>query len=79
MINLNAADDFLKELEEKKKTSEKSEIEGVIREVEQSLDKVKDRFDRLELKLKNAGIGGTELTKIKKEIKDAVGHILMIY
>jgi len=72
MIELSAADDFLKELEEKNKISEKSGIEEVIKKVEQALDKLRENFGTLKDKSRSAGIKGSDLDGIKREIRDKV-------
>jgi archaellum component FlaC len=79
MINLSSADDFLKGLEEKNKRSEKSEIEEAIKMIEQTLDKFGNDFDRLERRVKAAGIGEGDMSKIKEELKGKVKSILKIY
>lgn len=76
MINLSVVDEFLKELEEKKKMSEKSSIEEAIGFLEHTLDKFEIDFDRVKRRTRGAGIEESELTKIKKEIKDKILSIL---
>ena len=79
MINLSSADDFLKNLEEENKRSEKEGIEEAINIMEQTLDKFDNDFDRLERRIKAAGIGEGDMSKIKGELKGKVKGILKIY